>query len=69
MRATDGEFTGVIYATGGRIGNLEIEALPDPTFEVIVVSDSGSVFREEGEKVLTALLYRGKEEITEGLNY
>jgi hypothetical protein len=25
MVATDGQFTGVIYATGGKIGNMEIE--------------------------------------------
>ena len=69
MKATDGEFTGIIYATGGRIGNLEIEALPDPTYEVVIVSDSGAVFKEDGEKTLTAILYKGKEEITKGLTY
>jgi hypothetical protein len=45
MRATDGEFTGTIYATGGKIGNLDIQALQDTGYEVVIESDSGTVFK------------------------
>jgi hypothetical protein len=36
MVATDGVFTGTIYATGGKIGNMEIETLIDPGYEVAI---------------------------------
>lgn len=68
MRATDGEFTGTIYATGGKIGNLDIQALQDTGYEVVIESDSGTVFKNGiGQKTLTARLYKGAEEITTGI--
>ena len=69
MKATDGEFTGVIHATGGTIGGLDIDAFPDPTYEVIITSDNGSVFKDDTQKVLTAHLYKGRTEITKDLTY
>ena len=59
-----------IYALGGQIGGLEIESFPDPNYEVIIESETGAVFKNDSEiKILTARLYKGKNEITEGLSY
>lgn len=68
MVATDGEFTGTIYATGGKIGNMEIEAIEEIGYEVAIESNSGIAFKnEEGSKILTAYLYKGSTLITEGI--
>ena len=70
MKATDGEFTGTIHATGGTIGGLDIQSFPDPSYEVVVESETGAVFKNNSEvKTLIAKLYRGREEITENLTY
>jgi hypothetical protein len=67
MVATDGEFTGTIYATGGKIGNMEIESLIDPGYEVSieVKNNAGTVF-ESGEtsKTLVAYLYKNGSIVT-----
>lgn len=67
MVATDGEFTGTIYATGGKIGNMEIESLIDPGYEVSieVKNNAGTVF-ESGEtsKTLIAYLYKNGSIVT-----
>lgn len=68
MIATDGTFTGTIYATGGKIGNLDIQDLQESGFEVAIESDSGNIFKNEtGTKILTAYLYKGSTLITEGI--
>ena len=68
MKATDGEFTGIIYATGGKIGNLDITSLEESSYQVAIESDTGTVFKNGiGIKILTARLYKGKDEITEGI--
>jgi len=68
MVAKDGTFTGTIYATGGKIGNLDIESLQEGGLEVAIESDSGFVFKNEtGIKKLTAYLYSGSTLITEGI--
>ena len=68
MKATDGEFTGIIYATGGKIGNMDIESLQDSGYEVAIDSTSGVAFKNGiGTKILTAHLYKGTEEIIEGI--
>lgn len=70
MKATDGEFTGTIHATGGTIGGLDIQSFPDPSYEVVVESETGAVFKNNSEvKTLIAKLYKGREEITENLTY
>jgi hypothetical protein len=51
----------MIYATGGKIGNLEISALNNLTYEVAieVKNEAGTIF-EKGEesKILVAYLYK-----------
>ena len=71
MRATEGYFVGEIYATGGEIGGVKIESLVNPDFEVIIESDSGTVFKDNTKnKTLTARLYKGTDEIPpENLQY
>lgn len=70
MKATDGEFTGVIYATGGKIGNMEIESFIDPGYEVSIEIEegTGTVFDTDGEtKTLVAYLYKNGQKVTEGI--
>lgn len=67
MKATDGEFTGIINATGGKIGNMTIEQIEDATYRVIIESSDGTIFKNgKGEKKLTAKLYKGEVEVTTG---
>lgn len=70
MVATDGEFTGTIYATGGKIGNMEIDSLLDPGFEVAIEieGNAGAVFETNGEtKILVAVLYKDGKPINSGI--
>ena len=68
MVASKGTFTGTIYATGGKIGNMEIADIGALEYEVEIESDSGIAFKNgKGTKILTAKLYKGTEEITEGI--
>ena len=70
MVATDGIFTGTIYATGGRIGNMEIEAFLDPGYEVAIEieENTGTVFETDGEiKTLIAVLYKDGEPVDTGI--
>lgn len=70
MKATDGEFTGIIHATGGTIGGLEIEQVKGVGYEAQIVCEQGTVFKNgKGEKILEAYLYKGKDQVTEGLTY
>ena len=68
MIAKNGEFTGTIYATGGKIGNLEISTLSNLTYEVAieVENGAGTIF-EKGEesKILVAYLYKNGEKINQ----
>lgn len=73
MRATDayfegtGSFTGAIYATSGKIGNLEIGDIETSVYQVRIESNSGTIFRpESSDKILTAKLYKGNSEVTNG---
>ena len=70
MKATDGEFTGIIYAIGGKIGNMEIDSLIDPGYEVSIEIEegTGTVFDTDGEsKTLVAYLYKNGQKVTEGI--
>ena len=60
MVATDGYFRGIIYATGGKIGNMEIEALGSDYEVAILVQDNAGTVFEPGEesKTLIAVLYK-----------
>ena len=72
MVATDGNFTGTINATGGKIGNMTIEQVETSAYRVTIESDRGTVFvngQEFGTITLTAHLYKGAEEISSGLTY
>lgn len=54
MKATDGEFTGAIYATGGKIGNMtigEIEETVTDVRKLEIQSDLGYTYKVEGEQV------------------
>lgn len=67
MKATDGEFTGTIHATGGTIGNVTIAEVEQAAYRVDIESDSGTIFKNgQGQKVLTAELYKGDTKVTEG---
>ena len=67
MKATDGEFTGTINATGGKIGNMSINAVEQATYKVVIESNSGTIFKNgQGTKELTAKLLQGNEEVTTG---
>ena len=67
MKATSGEFTGTIYATGGKIGNVTIGEVEQAAYRVVIESDSGTVFKNaQGTKRLTAKLYKGDTEVTTG---
>ena len=67
MKATSGEFTGTIHATGGTIGNMTIDEVEQATYRTEIESDSGTVFKNgQGTKHLTAKLYRGDTEVTTG---
>ena len=73
MRATDGDFTGVINATGGQIGGVDIGFIVGSVateYEVQIESDSGTIFKNgKGEKILTARIFQGFKEVTEGIAY
>lgn len=67
IKATSGEFTGTIYATGGKIGNMTINEVEQSTYRTEIESDDGTVFKNgEGTKHLTAKLFRGDSEVTTG---
>lgn len=70
MKATDGEFTGIIYAIGGKIGNMEIDSFIDPGYEVSIEIEegTGTVFDTDGEsKTLVAYLYKNGQKVIEGI--
>ena len=67
MKATEGEFSGIIHATGGKIGNMTIDKVEQSVYKVIIESDSGTIFKNgQGTKLLTAKLYEGDHEVTTG---
>lgn len=67
IKATSGEFTGTIHATGGTIGNMTIDEVEQATYRTEIESDSGTIFKNgQGTKHLTAKLYRGDTEVTTG---
>lgn len=69
MVASNGTFTGTIHATGGTIGGIKISEIVNE-YQVVIESESGIVFKDNEEsKKLTAKLYRGTTEITQGLTY
>lgn len=67
IKATDGEFTGTIYATGGTIGGMNIASIVSNTKRVEIVSNNGSVFLSNtpANITLTATL----NEVTGTLTY
>ena len=70
MIATGGEFTGRIVATGGSIGGVDIADM-DLGYEVRIECSGSSVFTDENssDKILRAILYRGKTEVTNSVVY
>lgn len=66
MKATKGDFTGNIYATGGKIGNLTIDQWATVGYEVRIISDKGTILKDDVTTLtLTANLYRGAEVVKE----
>lgn len=72
MIAQGAEFHGTIYATGGKIGNMSIEAIEnieDAQYRMEIISNVGNSIKEGTTVTLTAKLYRGQTEIRENLSY
>ena len=76
MVASKGTFTGTIYATGGKIGNMEIADMGTPEYEIGIESSAGTVFKnldglqdDEVVTILTATLYYGTTPATGNLSY
>ena len=60
---------GYIKATGGQIGNMTIEQVEQSAYEVVITSNRGNSMKEGSQVILSASLYIGGKEITEGLTY
>ena len=72
MKATAGEFTGTIHATGGQIGNLTIGEIEESGYTVKIEAESGYIFKnskDEETKILTAYLYKGSSLVEGTLEY
>lgn len=71
LYAKDGYFEGIINATGGRIGNMTIDAIEAATYRVVITSSNGTTFIDgvADSKVLTATLLQGNTPVTTGLLY
>lgn len=70
MVAEDGQFTGIIYATGGKIGNMDIASFVDQGYEVAIEiqENSGTVFDTDGEvKTLIAVLYKDGKPVNDSI--
>lgn len=63
MLAQGAEFHGEIYATGGQIGNMEIQDIEDRGYELIITSNIGNSMKEGTAVILTATLYKGSTPI------
>ena len=67
IKATSGEFTGTIHATGGTIGNMTIAEVEQSVYRAEIESNAGTVFKNgQGSKTLTAKLYKGDDEVITG---
>lgn len=70
MRATGAEFTGIINATGGKIGNMTIEDVNTSAYRLEINSDLGYAVKDGVEVTLTAKLYDGTgAQVAQGLSY
>ena len=70
MRATGAEFTGIINATGGKIGNMTIEDVKTSTYRLEINSSLGYAVKEGVEVTLTAKLYDGTgAQVTQNITY
>lgn len=69
IHAEGGEFTGTINATGGTIGGLEINQINEIAYNVQIIADKTVIKKDSDTITLTAKLFIGTTEITEGLTY
>lgn len=70
MVATDGDFTGIINATGGTIGGLSVDSVVQNGTRFEITSSEGLVIDKEIKTTtLSAHAYRGEEDITAQYNY
>lgn len=53
IKATDGEFTGTIYATGGTIGGMSIASIVSNTKRAEIISNNGFTFFEDSPTTIT----------------
>lgn len=64
LEATGGYFKGEIHADFGTIGGVSIQTILGAEYEVAIEATKGTVFKNETEvKILTARLYKNREEI------
>ena len=69
MKATGGEFTGTINATGGKIGSLEIAEWEEKGYEVVITSNIGNSMKVGSQVELTATLYKGTTPVNNNVTY
>ena len=53
IKATDGEFTGTIYATGGTIGGMDITTIVSNSKKIEITTDNGFTFFEDSPTTIT----------------
>ena len=64
LEATGGYFKGEIHADSGTIGGVSINTIAGGAYEVLIEASKGTIFKNEDEvKILTAKLYKNREEI------
>lgn len=69
MFAQGVEVHGNIYAEGGQIGGLTIDQWEERGYEIVITSNIGNSMKQGSRVELTAKLFKGREEITQGLIY
>ena len=69
MKATSGEFTGTIHATGGEIGGMTIDQWSEVGYTVQIDANKTVIKNEQETIRLVAKLFRGSIEVTENLTY
>ena len=69
MFAQGVEVHGDIYAEGGQIGGLTIDQWKERGYEIVITSNIGNSMKQGSRVELTAKLFKGREEITQGLTY
>lgn len=69
IKATDGEFTGIINATGGTIGGLEINSFVDGVKRAQIITEQGTVFLDGNPDKITLTAQLINADTTSTLSY